>query len=673
MGLHLKSIVRFFIIILIISVSIPFFNVSNIAAQEGDDKGGDRVKKIENTFTQYSWQLVRRSDGKILCAVVINHEGFPNETESMAACQSAFDYYYPTDTPMPTSESGGTSTPYPTATPFNFGTFYADSYWLFISEDEVTHTSYLEIPDIIINLYPPATPVKSPYVFIRAVEPYSEFEISRIAGTVNGKPFECQSDQCIIPLLRDSEITFWAESTFGDQTEEGYAVARVWLSNNYYNVRITNLEQFNDFTDSCRYIWGDTAQGESPDWVYLPESPNALYTDHNLHYLAGKLILHRFVDGSVCPSGGIYASGAPTGCGIVIANDAMIEWQNRFNPTIWAAGKQQGVAPVLIKSLMELETQFWPENAQYTYEEFGFTQINELGADVALRWNDDLKNQLCSTLLFDCDKSFANMNDFEQAMLRGALIQSINVYCPACENMMDLDIAEQSISISAQILKSNCRQTDYVMEGLELKAATEDMWKFTFLSYHAGYSCLEESLKIVTNKGEPPDWEHVSANLTCPEAKDYVEDLWDLVTEFQPYLAPQPTLSPLQLTPTGQSNLVFVPPTATPTITPTPKNFLTDGVLHIFIYIDLNNNNVMEPEELINNANLIATFANGISTEVQIINGEAIIPFERQFINSDVELIIKESYHQTTVKIPANGELFDILRINPPIIPEFLP
>ena len=144
----------------------------------------------------------------------------------------------------------------------------------------------------------------------------------------------------------------------------------------------------------------------------------------------------------------------------MIANDAMIEWQNRFNPTIWAAGKQQGVAPILIKSLMELETQFWPENAQYTYEEFGFTQINELGADVALRWNDDLKNQLCSTLLFDCDKSFANMNDFEQAMLRGALIQSINVYCPACENMMDLDIAEQSISISSQILKSNCRQTD---------------------------------------------------------------------------------------------------------------------------------------------------------------------------------------------------------------------
>ena len=74
-----------------------------------------------------------------------------------------------------------------------------------------------------------------------------------------------------------------------------------------------------------------------------------------------------------------------------VAKGAMMEWQNRFDPTIWAAGKEYGIPPILIKSLMEQESQFWPENARYIYEEFGFTQINELGADVALRWDEDFK------------------------------------------------------------------------------------------------------------------------------------------------------------------------------------------------------------------------------------------------------------------------------------------
>lgn len=663
----MKPNYKFLFSVVIILSALLFFNITDSQAQDNDDGNGNRFKTIENTYTQYTWQLVRRSDGRILCNVAIAHEGFPNETETRAACQEALNFYYPTATPFPTS------TPDPTPTPFSYTAFYDDSYWLFVSEEEITQITQLSIPDIILNIYPPNIPVKAPYVLIKAVEPFSEYEISRIAGTVNGDPFECLSNQCILPLYQDSEVTFWAESTFGDQTEVKYAVVRIWISNDYYNARITNLEQYIDFTDSCQEIWGDTALGSSPNWVYLPESPEVLKTEHNLHYLAGKLILHQFVDGSVCPSGGLYANGAPTGCGIVIANDAMISWQNRFDPTIWGAGKKYGISPFLIKSLIELETQFWPENAKYTYEEFGFTQINELGADVALRWNDDLKNQICSTLLFDCDPSFANMNSFEQAMLRGALIKSIDAYCPSCENMINLDIAEQSISITAQTISANCRQTSYVLDNLELKANMDDMWKFTFLSYHAGYSCLEESLKVVNAKGEPPDWNHVSANLTCPDAKEYVEDLWELVVNFEPNLEPQPTLSPFQLTPTGQSNLVLVPPTPTPTITPTPKNYLTDGTIRIYVFLDLNLDKSMDPDELINGATMVAEFANGTIIEVPIIEGEAVIPFEKQFINSDVVLRIKETYNETKVKIPANGDLFDIIRIDPPAIPNFLP
>ena len=657
----LSKLFSFLAIFIFISVYASF----SVSAQE-DEEQPERVKIIESTFTQYTWRLVTRS-GIPVCLVVINHEGFPTGQETLASCNEAWFNLFPTPTALVTG------TPQPTSTPIVINQLFLDTYWVFVSSEEVTQVTKISVPEMIVNIYAPGLPVNAPYVVIKAIEPFSEYQITRIAGTVNNEPFECFSDQCILPLLQDSQIRFWAESSFGDQTKVITATVRLWISNNFYNVRVTAIDQLLGFTDSCREIWRETAYGESPSWVVFPESPDTLATFNKLHYLAGKLILHKFVDASACPNGGLFANGAPNACGLEVVEEAMFVWQNRFDPTIWASGREAGIPPIFIKSIIEQESQFWPENARYIYEEYGFTQINELGADVALRWNDDLKNQICSGLLFNCDKSFANMNAFEQAMLRGGLIRSIDAYCPACENMVNLSIAEQSIAITGQLIKANCSQVNYIVKNQELKPTITDMWKFTILSYHAGYYCLENSLKEVKSKGIEPNWQNVSANLVCPDARTYVDSVWDKLTNFQLYYAPQPTLAPEQLQPSGQNDLVQFPPTPTPVYTPTPRLYLSSGKINVYLYIDTNMNYVMDENELINNATLLVQFSNGSTKTVPVINGEAIIEYENQFKDSDVTITVLEIYQSTQVRIPESGELFTILRVSPPELPGLLP
>jgi hypothetical protein len=655
-----------YLIFVIIFISIFIYSSVNVSAQE--EVPPERIKLIENTFTQYTWRLVTRT-GIPVCTVIINHEGFPSGQETLASCNEAWLNLFPTPTVIAT----GTPTPQPTATPINVNQLFLDTYWVFVSSKEVTLTTKVTVPNIIININAPGLPVNAPYVIIKAIEPYSDYQITRIAGTVNGEPFECFSDQCIVPLLQDAQIRFWAESSFGDQTKVITAIVRIFISNNFYNVRITSIDQLIGFTDSCREIWRETAYGESPDWVVFPESPDRLATFDKLHYLAGKLILTRFVDASSCPNGGLFANGAPNACGLEVVEDAMFAWQNRFDPIIWSSGRESGIPPIFIKSIIKQESQFWPENARYLYEEYGFTQINELGADVALRWNEDLKNQICSGLLYDCDKSFVSMNAFEQAMLRGGLIQSIDAYCPACENMVNLAIAEQSISITGQVIKSNCSQANYIVKNLELKPTISDMWKFTILSYHGGYYCLENSLEEVKRKGLEPNWANVSANLVCPDARTYVDSVWDNLTNFQLYTAPQPTLAPEQLAPSGQNDLVQFPPTPSPTLTPTPRTYLSSGKINVYLYIDTNMNYIMDEDELVNNATILVEFSNGTSKTVRVENGEAIIEYENQFKDSDVKITVLEIYQSSQLRIPESGELFTILRIPPPELPGLLP
>ena len=69
--------------------------VASVQAQQGTGDNG-RYMTVTNTYVQYSWQLISRSSGRILCLVNVNHEGYPTYSEAYAVCQYAL---YPPPTP----------------------------------------------------------------------------------------------------------------------------------------------------------------------------------------------------------------------------------------------------------------------------------------------------------------------------------------------------------------------------------------------------------------------------------------------------------------------------------------------------------------------------------------------------------------------------------------------
>jgi hypothetical protein len=103
-------------------------------------------------------------------------------------------------------------------------------------------------------------------------------------------------------------------------------------------------------------------------------------------------------------------------------------------------------------------------------------------------------------------------------------------------------------------------------------ASYEDLWKFTLVNYNAGPGCLTDAIAATSGAGEALTWENVSARLTpaCQGAIDYVDDISSLV--IPPTRTPSPTRTPTRPrpSPTPTFTPIFVGPTATAKITPTP-------------------------------------------------------------------------------------------------------
>jgi hypothetical protein len=118
----------------------------------------------------------------------------------------------------------------------------------------------------------------------------------------------------------------------------------------------------------------------------LSNFPFQLNTRKTLHTLATQLILSGIVETNDCPAGGLSLSlDWPTACGLERASTAMIAWQNQFDEHIWLASRDQGIPPKVLKTLIEIESQFWPGNSRFYIDEIGLGQINQLGLDVLLR------------------------------------------------------------------------------------------------------------------------------------------------------------------------------------------------------------------------------------------------------------------------------------------------
>ena len=125
-----------------------------------------------------------------------------------------------------------------------------------------------------------------------------------------------------------------------------------------------------------------------------------------------------------------------------------------------------------------------------------------------------------------------NLDEYEQTLLRRALVGSVNASCENCPLGLDLTQADFSIGVFAHTMTANCEQTgqilyNYTQQSPGEVASYEDLWKFTLVNYNAGGSCLAEAITHAQGENLDLTWENISPFLTgaCSGAVDYVNDI----------------------------------------------------------------------------------------------------------------------------------------------------
>jgi hypothetical protein len=212
------------------------------------------------------------------------------------------------------------------------------------------------------------------------------------------------------------------------------------------------------------------------------------------------------------------------------------------------------------------------------------------------------------------------------------------------------------------MLYSNCQQAFYILKAHDLPpAAYETMWKFTMVSYHGGYQCLDTAVGAARVDQQTVTWENIAARLDCMNAKDYVNSLWDRLAtneQQQPIVyPPAPTLIP-----TFQRAPTPIPPTPEPPV-----------VINVVVYVDTNENNTPESNEYVDGLNVQVTFADGKTATQMTQNGTARFSVSGESVGTSVNISLPRLYRQYQTTVPANRQIDYTFRLEAPLLPFILP
>ncbi|HLO13475.1 MAG TPA: hypothetical protein VK206_01505, partial [Anaerolineales bacterium] len=222
----------------------------------------------------------------------------------------------------------------------------------------------------------PRGTVPQPYVILSAFSSLPRTVSVTIRGFVDADEFICTQSPCAVRLKTSSRLVFAAYADTGESSETVIASVSVTEVTDGYLVTIDSVSQFSSFSNSCSFAWG-VADEANVTWDDFVQFPYEIHTKKTLHTLATHLLLNGIVDAHDCPAGGLSIGlNWPTACGLEHASAKMIEWQNQFDDYIWLASKNQGIPPKILKTLIEIESQFWPGNARFYLDEFGLGQVN---------------------------------------------------------------------------------------------------------------------------------------------------------------------------------------------------------------------------------------------------------------------------------------------------------
>ena len=514
----------------------------------------------------------------------------------------------------------------------------------------------------------PDGPLAQPYVTLIAFQSIPDALIE-IKGIINSKEFICRGSPCALPVFTSSTVVFQAVSSSGYTSEEISATVRVELDSDGYYVFLDTVSQFAAFSDSCLRFW-KIQDYSNPEWAEFVQFPYLLNTDKTLHHLATQLIIHGLVDVDGCPAGGLNVGlDWPTGCGLERATRKMIEWQNQYDEYIWLASSEIGIPPKILKTLIEVESQFWPGNERFYLDEFGLGQVNQLGVDVLLRRDPTLYQKVCSTVLDDCEIPYSLMPAQNQALIRGALVSSQSSLCPTCPHGLDLNLAKQSISFVARVLQANCETVKIIVDAHQSEELEDDpedpysdFWKFTLLSYHSGISCFEKAVIATTKSNVPLEWENLSQNLDCRGGEGYVDGVWGNLLRFDTY----------QYTPADQE-IAHVEPVFAATQTPFPTPVPSAAQLIVRVFLDDNQNNIAEESEWMNSVPVLLQAENGMELTGSTVNGQIVFELAEFPIGSDVIVSLPGLYRSETIEVPEQGLIPVVFVFAQPTLPTAIP
>lgn len=508
-----------------------------IGANGNSTKEPVRQAEVVISYTQYLWWLIRWSDNKTLCEIIIDHEGLPTNQEIYKYCGQAIYNQWIATPPctLPKNSTSVSSCP--------------GLYLHLANTQELEKTILVSLPQprVWIKLdgctptYPSNRCENIPSLLLMGEEPLPNESITAIHALAFGKSYNCEGAVCEVPLQptprAGTTVEFWADSSYGDSSKHFTALVRVIDSGvsaspteSGWYVDVLSTQWIGRRIASCAQTWQALPPiGGPPLWLSTPEHSSLLASAETYLFLAGRLIIKGFVDAEGCPNGGVNPNGYANACGWEKAKTEVQQWQNQFDAQMIDVGKQTGIPAQLLKNLFAVESQFWPGISDKDH--LGLGHLTDNGAEALLLWNPTFYAQFCPMVFNEkvCETGYLQLDEEQQAMLRGALAVEVKTDCPECPGGVSLTNAKLSIALFASTMLANCEQVAQIVYNATGKIAGkvssyEDLWKFTVANYHAGPGCLSYALYTAANAGVKLNWENVSQFFTpaCQGAIDYV-------------------------------------------------------------------------------------------------------------------------------------------------------
>ncbi len=526
-----------------------------VRAEEETPEAYKRLTTLDISYTAYEWWLVRWKGNEITCRFLVDHEGLPIDDEISTWCGSTLYNEWKATRPCSLSGPEQSTQDCPGMYLYRFTSLPAKK------SVEVE----LPLPSVWVSItgcspQPPGNACDTPpNLLLSGEEPLPNEMIISIQGFVGGEPFVCSGDSCSLPLRPTGQqginIEFWAESSFGDASPHFNALVRVLPRGDFmspdqrssdptlFYVDVLSSQWRGGALASCSDVWQSfpPVGGPAP-WLTTPDDPQNLFSDISYYFLAGMLIANGQVNADECRDGGLQSALTASECGVRVAYEQVVAWQNQFDQEIVQVARDTGIPAQLLKNIFSRESQFWPGIYQ-NYQEAGLGQLTEKGADTVLLWNPSFFEQFCPLVLHRdrCALGFGNITPGEQSLLRGALVRKVNAACPECPAGIDLTQANFSVRVFGEGLLANCEQVGRIITNLTSRpagqlATYEDLWRFTLVNYNAGPGCLSRSIQRVYQAGGALTWENIAANLetACLPARDYVFDITEKLGGLQP-------------------------------------------------------------------------------------------------------------------------------------------